>query len=178
VKKSKKMQQDYNKKISDLFIKYNNKELVLKKVDPRFNEWLTTIELIRENPYLGVGLNSRDILADQYAKNGYPYEASIRLNSHNQFLETQLAFGVPGTIILLWMLLTPLLRRKNSWDPDLVIPFWIIVFVSMLFESILVRQWGIMFFVLFYCILMIPDKAMMYNATDDRQNTLTGSNTY
>ncbi len=161
-----------NNKISDLLIKFNNKELVVKKVDPRLNEWLTTIELIREHPFFGVGLNSRDILANQFNKNGFPYEASIRLNSHNQFLETQLAFGIPGTLILLWMLLTPLIRR-NTWNQSLIIPFLIIVCISMLFESILVRQWGIMFFVLFYCILLIPEKPAQVLSDSEAYKTIT-----
>jgi hypothetical protein len=56
------------------------------------------------------------------------------------------------------MLITPLIRRRKAWKPSLICPFLIIVAVAMMFESILVRQWGIMFFVLFYCILTIPDK--------------------
>lgn len=130
----------------------------LKKIDPRFLSWFTASELIAKNPVIGLGPDVRDILASEYEKNGYLNEARLRLNAHNQFLETQLSYGIPGILILFWMLLALLFNRKKFSNPDLVVPFLIIVSVCMLFESILVRQWGIMFFVLFYCILSMPEK--------------------
>jgi len=162
-----------NQKLSASWNRYKNGETDLRNIDPRFLEWLTTINLIQEKPIFGYGLNSRDILANEYSQNGYDYEASLRLNSHNQFLETQLAFGIPGTLILLWMLLKPLIRRKNTWNQSLIIPFLIIVGISMLFESILVRQWGIMFFVLFYCILLIPEKSTQVTSDNEAYKTST-----
>jgi len=147
-------------------------------IEPRTRSWYSTLNLIRSEPLFGVGLNSRDKLAEEHLKQGFKVEADLKLNCHNQFLEVQLALGIPGTLILFWMLLTPLLKRKNSSDPDLILPFMIILFVSMLFESILVRQWGIMFFVLFYCILLIPDNALMVNESGKCQHTLSESNTY
>jgi len=128
-----------------------------KNIEPRTRSWYNSMNLIKERPLFGVGLNSTEILAEEHRKQGFMVEADVKLNAHNQYLETQMTFGIPGTIILLWMLLTPLIRRKSLWNPDLVLPFTIIVTISMIFESILVRQWGIMFFVLFYCILTIPD---------------------
>ncbi len=125
-------------------------------IEPRTRSWYSTFNLIKSKPLFGVGLDSREKLSEEHRKQGFNVEADVRLNSHNQFLETQLAFGIPGSLILLWMLLTPLIKRRRTWNPDLIIPFLIIVVISMLFESILVRQWGIMFFVLFYCILLIP----------------------
>ncbi|HOF19919.1 MAG TPA: O-antigen ligase family protein [Bacteroidales bacterium] len=125
-------------------------------IEPRTRSWYSTFNIIKRKPLFGVGLNSRQILAEEHRKQGFNVEADFQLNSHNQFLETQLAFGIPGSLILLWMLINPVAKRKRSWNPDLIIPFLIIVTLSMLFESILVRQWGIMFFVLFYCILLIP----------------------
>ncbi len=127
-----------------------------KTFDPRTRSWFCSLTLIKEKPVFGVGLNARNILAEEYSRQGYKTEAELRLNAHNQFLETQLTFGIAGTLVLLWMLLTPVIKRKRLWNPELVFPFLIIVAVSMFFESILVRQWGIMFFVLFYCMLTIP----------------------
>ncbi len=130
-----------------------------KDFDHRTRSWFCSFELIRQNPFLGVGLNARDILAEEYRRKGYNIEADARLNSHNQFLETQLTLGIAGTLVLLWMLISPLLIRKRTWNPKLIIPFLLIVSVSMIFESILVRQWGIMFFVLFYCLITLPGMA-------------------
>jgi len=130
----------------------------LKGLDPRTKSWFSALHLIKKKPVSGVGLNARNILATEYARQGYKTETELRLNAHNQYLETQLTFGIPGTIILFWMLLIPLIKRRKSLNQQLVVPFLMIVAISMLFESILVRQWGIMFFILFYCVLTIPDK--------------------
>jgi O-antigen ligase len=129
-----------------------------KNFNPRTRSWSSSIKLIRENPVFGVGLGSRDKLTEEYRKQGYIPEADLRLNAHNQYLETQLAFGIIGTALLFWMLFAPLVVRKRFLFPGLIIPFVIIISISMLFESILMRQWGIMFFVLFYCILTIPER--------------------
>lgn len=129
-----------------------------KNINYRTRSWYSSMMLIKEKPFLGVGLDVRNKLTEEYKRRGYLIEAETRLNSHNQYLETQLTFGIPGTLILFCMLLIPLIRRKFIWDPSLVYPFLIIISVSMMFESILVRQWGIMFFVLFYCILSMPEK--------------------
>lgn len=138
--------------------RYRAGEIKIKDIDPRFTSWFTAWDLIKQDPFSGVGLDARDILAAQYEQTGYHNEAKLRLNAHNQYLENQLTFGITGSAILIWMLLLPLFRRKHSFLPDLVLPFIIIVSSSMMFESILVRQWGVMFFVLFYCILLLPAK--------------------
>jgi O-antigen ligase len=129
---------------------------VTKNIDPRIIAWSSSIDLIKQNPVFGVGPDVRDILSGRYLESGHNVAASLRLNSHNQFLETQLTLGIPGTLILLHMLLGPWLIRKRTRFPALVIPFLIIISGCMFFESILVRQWGIMFFLIFYCILLIP----------------------
>ncbi len=127
-------------------------------IDPRTRAWYSSLILIKGKPLFGVGPDSRNKLTEVYKVKGFTAEAYFMLNAHNQYLETQLAFGIPGTAILLMMLIIPLMRRKEIWLKALVWPFFIIISVSMFFESILVRQWGIMFFVLFSCILLIPDK--------------------
>jgi O-antigen ligase len=130
-----------------------------KDMDPRTRSWFYSFQLIRENPILGTGLNARNILAEEYRKGGYTVDAELRLNAHNQYLETQMTLGLPGTLILLWMLFNPLIFRRQTWKPVLIIPFMLIICVSMITESILVRQWGIMFYVMFYCLLLLPEEA-------------------
>jgi O-antigen ligase len=127
----------------------------VKGLDPRTKSWFSALNLIKKRPVFGVGLDARDILAAEYASQGYKTEAELRLNAHNQFLETQLTFGIAGTLILFWMLGVMVIKRKESWGTDLIDSFLIIVITSMVFESILVRQWGIMFFLLFYCLLTL-----------------------
>ncbi|MCJ7449547.1 MAG: O-antigen ligase family protein [Bacteroidales bacterium] len=129
----------------------------IKGLDPRTKSWFSAMNLIKEKPVFGVGLNARNILAAEYARQGYKTEAELKLNAHNQFLETQLTFGVSGTLILFWMLGILFMKRKESWGSELIYSFLIVVIFSMFFESILVRQWGIMFFILFYCFLTMSN---------------------
>jgi O-antigen ligase len=143
---------------SEIRDKFTFENFDFKNIHFRTRAMYTAMMLIREHPLLGVGLDARRELTEEYKRRGYNVEAEWRLNAHSQYLETQLTFGIPGTMILIWMLLAPYIKRKSTWNHELIVPFLIIATVSMLFESILVRQWGIMFFVLFCCILTIPEK--------------------
>jgi O-antigen ligase len=143
-------------KIDQIEEKKANGKIDWKDFDHRTRSWYCSIELIKSKPLLGVGLDARNILAEKYRSKAYNVEADIRLNSHNQYLETQLTLGIPGTIVLFSMLFIIYYLRKRSRISLLAVPFLIIISISMIFESILVRQWGIMFFVLFYCILTLP----------------------
>ena len=134
-------------------IKSNINEL--KKSDSRILAWTTSLELIREKPFLGYGLHSRDKLAEEYRKNGFEYEASVHLNPHNQFLETQLAFGLPGTMLLILMLFSPLLLLKDKDYRRMYIPFFILFLCFLLFASLLNGVWGAVFFILFYCMILL-----------------------
>jgi O-antigen ligase len=152
----------YNARIAkqnnELLTKVLDERLEWRNKDPRTRAWSSAIDLIREKPLLGVGLGAQDSLVAEYKKHDYSTEARLRLNAHNQYLETQLAFGIPGIIVLLWMLLDPFYSRKKSVLKDLVIPFLIILPGSMLTVSVLVRVWGIMFFIIFYCLLTLPQE--------------------
>lgn len=144
------------KQNNELLANVLDDKLEWRNKDPRTRAWSSAFDLIREKPLLGVGLGAQDSLVTEYIKHGYLTEAQVRLNAHNQYLETQLAFGIPGTFILFWMLLVPFLSRKRSVLKDLVIPFIIIFAGSMLTLSVIVRVWGIMLFVIFYCLLTLP----------------------
>jgi O-antigen ligase len=147
--------------------RWNSEERKLKDVDVRFTTWFTAIDLIKEHPLFGVGLNSLDILSDEYRRQGYINEAKLRLNAHNQFLETQLTFGLPGTLILLWMLFIPLFGKHNSGNHLIYKAFLIIIVTGFSFASGLERQYCLTFFVLFYTFLILwhPPKSINTNSS-------------
>lgn len=105
--------------------------------------WKAALDLIMENPYLGVGPgNVQEELMNSYEKHGLGYGYR---NPHNQYLQTWLELGLPGLMVLLligiisgWIAL----RDKNY----VYLSFLIIMFTHMLFESILERRLGIMTF--------------------------------
>lgn len=76
------------------------------------------------------------------------------LNTHNQFADTIIAVGSIGLLLFLMMLIIPIyLGIKNKKNDIVLISLVFIIAFNSLFESVLERQMGIMFFVFFYFIL-------------------------
>jgi O-antigen ligase len=156
-----------NSSLSELGKRIESGNTDMKTFDERTREWYSSLQLIKEKPLLGYGFQSLDQLIEQYNKSGFTFEAQNQLNAHNQFLETQLLFGIPGTILLLWMLFGPLFYIKYLFNPFLYKIFLIIITINFLFESMLVRQWGIMFFLIFYCIqIVVPADLPVTNSAE------------
>jgi O-antigen ligase len=119
------------------------------------------VQIIRESPLTGAGMAKiKDRLKSEYLKNGFREEAENVFNAHNQFLEAQMTFGVAGTFSLIWLLITPLFLRRRSDYVGFVPLFVIMVSFYLMFESMFNRQWGIMFFMLFYFILCTPKTSL------------------
>lgn len=132
----------------------NKENIDWKNLDQRTREWYSSIQLIKENPITGIGLaNVEERMVAEYLKHGWEEEALYRFNAHNQFLEAQMTFGIAGTLSLIWMLLTPLIVRKRSGFPHLTTVFVFLISFLLMFESMFNRQWGIMFFMIFYFVL-------------------------
>jgi len=147
--------------INQLKSGFSQSEINWKNLDQRTREWYCAIQLIKEKPIFGHGIEKvEDRMVEEYLKNRWEEEARVRYNAHNQFLETQMTYGIPGTLSLLWMLFTPLIFRKRLMYPKLATAFVLMMTFFLMFESMFVRQWGIMFFTLFYCILLIPSKEL------------------
>jgi len=147
--------------INQLKSGFSQSEVNWKNLDQRTREWYCAIQLIKEKPIFGHGIEKvEDRMVEEYLKNRWVEEASLRYNAHNQFLETQMTYGIPGTLSLLWMLFTPIIFRKRLMYPKLATAFVLMMTFFLMFESMFVRQWGIMFFTLFYCILVIPSKEL------------------
>ncbi|NLA48873.1 MAG: O-antigen ligase family protein [Bacteroidales bacterium] len=133
-----------------------NENFQWKNLDQRTRVWYSAIQIIKMKPVFGTGLSkAEESLVDEYIKNGFNDEAELRLNSHNQFLEAQMTFGIAGTISLITMLSIPFFMRRRTYFPGLTKFFILLFSFQLVFESMLNRQWGIMFFLLFYFILSI-----------------------
>jgi O-antigen ligase len=125
-------------------------------LDQRAREWYTAANMIKEKPLSGYGLAKiEEKMVNKYREYGFEEEAQKKLNAHNQFLEAQVTFGIAGTISLLLMLAVPLIYRKRSAFKYFMGSFISLVIFYLLFESIFDRQWGIMFFLIFYCLFLL-----------------------
>ena len=126
------------------------------KTDGRFqimgNAWTVT----KDNVLFGVGAGDRmDVLTPFYITEDNPDDTIY--NPHNQFLDTWMTTGILGLLALLAMLFYPMIVawRKRQLFPLL---FLIMLTLSLLFESILERQMGIVFVAVMYvyCAMMLP----------------------
>lgn len=107
--------------------------------------WDIALNEIIENPF-GVGTGDvKDHLVQKYNENGLTNLAQIKLNPHNQFLQTGVAIGWIGILILLLLQVGLFIRgfRQRNW---VLIAFAVLCCTNMMFESYLERQAGIIFF--------------------------------
>lgn len=115
------------------------------KSDVRFAIMGNALTVVKENPVLGVGAGDiEDALTPFYGSRADVYRP------HNQYLETWMATGVVGVVVLLLMMLVPMVNafKRRRW---LAVSIIIIFAVSILFESMLERQMGVSFF----CVMMV-----------------------
>lgn len=108
--------------------------------------WNNSGESIRKaNPIIGVGAGDyMDYLIDGYLKNGQHDNATRRYNSHNTYLDTTLATGLVGLVLLVLCFIGTIVLclYKHDWWLALMI---IVVMLSMILESVLERQMGCLF---------------------------------
>ena len=132
----------------------NTKVEYERKDDPRLTIWKSSLQLIRDNLLLGVGIGDvRTELTNQYLKVGEYKMAQERLNAHNQFLEVSIENGIIGLLIflsILSLILIISLADKNI----LLLAFLISALVFFIFETVLYRLAGVTFFSLFSFLLL------------------------
>jgi O-antigen ligase len=120
----------------------------------RLKIWSYTIELIEMNFIVGVGTGDvKDELEGIFEEKNYGFGAQKHLNAHNQFLNTGVALGVLGIIVLLLVFIIPAVKAFHTKD-WLTLLFLMVFFLNCLTESILERQVGILCFCFFYTLLI------------------------
>ncbi|MDH7446384.1 O-antigen ligase family protein [Aquimarina sp. 2201CG14-23] len=110
----------------------------------RLLSWDASVKLIEEAPLLGYGIgDANDILIQKYKELGYAYNYENKYNAHNQFLQTTLQTGIVGLGVLVSIFILLAIRMKRSRNEFSV---FLILMISLIFESMLVRFNGIVFF--------------------------------
>ena len=135
-----------------------------KSTADRMMIWKVSAGIIREHPLVGVGTgDAQKALTEKYQSAGMTKALQKNFNAHNQYLQTSIAIGFPGLIALLYILVVPVVpafRRKDY----IYLMFLLIFAVNILFESMLERQAGVIFYALFNVLLYASD------GTDDPGN--------
>lgn len=122
--------------------------------EERLIMWAVTIEQIKEHPF-GVGTGNLDeVLVNGLKKHNQFKLAEKNYNPHNQFLQTTLEIGIFGLLILLLIIVQTF--KKALKDKNWILLFIIVSLIfNSLFESMLQRQSGIVFYTFWLGILSI-----------------------
>lgn len=122
----------------------------------RFKLWNNAFEVYRKSPIYGFGYGkSQEELLKQYKKVNFRRAYLRNLNAHNQYIQSLIDNGIIGFIILILILTTPFFYSKKE---DNIILFSILIIFTLIFESFLNRQNGIIFYSLFISIFLIENE--------------------
>jgi hypothetical protein len=115
--------------------------------------WSAAIETIKQDPLIGFGpADGQEALEDTYKRRGMTNELQEALNPHNEFLSTFIDIGFFGCLMLITMLVMGLIEAIKA-NNKITLGFVIMIAFFLCFESVLVRQKGIVFFSFFYSLL-------------------------
>lgn len=139
----------------------NSEEINKNTIDgtaERILIWHSALEIIKKNFLFGVGTGDvKDILMKEYKKEHITEAYEQKLNAHNQYLQTGLSIGFFGLIVLLISLLLPFVDSFKIGN-FLFIIFLLIISFNFLFESMLERQSGVVFYAFFNSFLFFTKK--------------------
>jgi len=144
------------KRINDIFYEYkvfkSNGDADGHSVYMRLVFWKTALNIIKQNPFIGVGEGDiNDAFIQQYQKDNVKLEKHYWLRAHNQYLNIAVAFGVVGLIIFLVLMFQIL---KTNWNFYNII-FMMIILLSFLNEDTLETSTGAVFFTFFVSLFTI-----------------------
>lgn len=131
----------------------NNIRKVLSE-DIRFTIWRSAWDVIKAHPLTGVGTgNASTELKNEFIKLGYSQGLYEDMNAHNQFLEILLENGIIGLLIFL-ALISYMIYIGISEHNEFLLVFLLMTVIFFIFESMLNRVAGVMFFPLFAFLLL------------------------
>ena len=124
----------------------------------RILTFITCIKLIGNAPIFGYGIgDANDELIKEYKNSGYSTNAKNKYNAHNQYFQTMLQVGLAGVLLLIAPLLITVFKTKNIYVWSMLIVFT----TSLLFESMLIRYNGIVFFSIFIPLLARKERTLV-----------------
>ena len=127
--------------------------------EARLVVWTVAFDIFMEHP-MGVGLgNLEEMMHQRLVELGLDQQADLNYNPHNQYLQIAAELGIIGLLLFLGILLYGIVWAISSknWLLLLVI---LSLTINCLFESMLQRQSGIVFYCFWICLF----SSRMYNA--------------
>jgi O-antigen ligase len=138
----------------DVSVNYNNiSSNSEESTSERILIWEASSNVIKRNPVIGVGTGDvKQELMNEYKKEGISFAIEKSLNAHSQYFQTGIAIGLSGLLVLVLSLIIPLYFafRSKSW---IYVFFLFLFIINLLFESMLERQAGVVFYAFFNALL-------------------------
>jgi len=128
----------------------------------RLTIWKTSLTVLKENWLFGVGAGDVKYVLNKRYPSSFAVGKEKLFNAHNQFLETWLATGIIGLLILIFMLIWPFYLGIRNKD-FLSIGFSMILMVNFMVESVLNSQAGILFFAFFFMLVTLRNEKFLSN---------------
>lgn len=112
--------------------------------------WTASIQEVVAHPF-GLGLGGMEpAFKDKLIKWGYPQQAQKEFNPHNQMLQVCNEIGLLG-LLLFCLILFQFFRKAISQKAKAPLLFATVFLVFCIFESMLQRESGIVFFLCWFC---------------------------
>jgi O-antigen ligase len=128
-----------------------NKHYPMSGSEVRLVMWTVSAQIAMDYP-LGVGTGNVDeVLTTYLDRMGQTELAKMEYNPHNQYLQTAVELGWAGCVLLIAILVVGCVRAWRSRNMLLLLVITNLAF-NMLFESMLQRQSGIVFYTFVICL--------------------------
>ena len=115
--------------------------------------WKEALNITKENPLFGVGAgDTQKSLNQRYEAAGMDKALRKELNAHSQIMQTAVAIGLVGVLVLAAIFIYPLVVCRRSKLMPLWLFFILLVGLNILVESMWETIAGVSFFTLFYCL--------------------------
>lgn len=124
--------------------------------DVREDIWECGLDLVEDHEIIGYGNEGYRVdLYREYVNHNLSSSYKQKLNLHNQYLETMIAAGAVGLIVLVAVVALPaiLSLTRKRWNPVMVV-FTILYAAWIFFEEGFSRQMGLLFICWWYCALL------------------------
>lgn len=145
----------------------SNKKFPYSGSEKRLIMWTVSFNIMKKYPN-GVGTgNVEEELVSSLNNLGHVELADEKLNPHNQFLQTGVELGWLGLFVSLIPFLIAVYYSKK-YNNQLILLLVSLLFFNMLFESMLQRQSGIVFFTFSICFLVMLSKNKLLDLTQQK----------
>lgn len=148
----------------------------IENIDSRYELWKSVLDIISEEPIVGYGLgDGESAMIESYKNNELFTAAKLKINAHNQYLQTAVFGGLIGLgliLIFVFLLIHRTLSHKGEYHV-FVIVFAVQYFILNLFECFMVRNIGVFPIVLFlFFINQLSNKKNTYNISNGRSSNI------